>query len=236
MASKDDMQMLSEAQEVYKAVLVTFRECYNLCCYSSDSILSVVLKKDIEQCGVDFRYICEQTTTLAERINSGFIDNSLLFFGNEEAMKSTVFAQEIAGQAAELATGFAAIRDWVKDLAGRCNGCMQKINKEGNVHLENVTKALEDALDDKRKADEEREKAAKLALEKEHTQLGWGIAAWVPVVNFVAIPMYILSRGETAKAVGKKSEAEEGASSTEKKRTKAECVNKKAQVIVCFVI
>ena len=231
-SSKDDVQMLSESPEVYKAVLVTFRECYNLCCYSSDSILSVDLKKDIEQCGVDFRYICEQTATLVERIISGFIDNSLLFFGNEEAMKSKEMAQAIAGQTAELATGFTAIRTWVQNLAGRCNECMQMIKNKRDVHLEDVTKALEDAVEDKRKADKARKTAAKLALEKEDTQLGWGIASWIPVVNFVAIPMYILSRDATAKAVSEKSEAEEAAASTEKKRTKADRDKKKAQVIV----
>eukprot|EP00731_Ephydatia_muelleri_P006256 Em0003g504a len=229
MDSKDDVQILSEAPEVYKAVLVTFRECYNVCCYSSDSILSVHVKKDIEQCGVDFRYICQQTATLAERITSSFIDDSLLFFEDEEVMKSKEMALGIADQAAELAKGFTAIRSWVTNLAGRCNGCIQKISQEKGVHLSNVKKALEGAQQDKRKADMAREAAAKAVQEKEDTQFIFGVASWIPVVNLVALPLYFMARSDTAEAVSEKNKAEETVFTTQTKVTDAECVKQKAQ-------
>lgn len=196
------MEFLSTvaSPEICKRVLSKFRVLY---CYSEDSILSKQTKTSVEQCAVDFRHVCNQTATLAKRISSSWIEDCILFLKDDKAYASSEMVDR-ASQSTEFVKGLAVILDWIRQLAERCHVCLWEIENVKHVRLR---EAKERAI-----AAEANMKIAGLAAEKkarsaEDTQFAWGIASLIPIVNLVAIPVYISCRSDTEKAQEEKSKA-----------------------------
>ena len=233
MANQDDLKLLSTSPDMCKIVLSRFRDCYYTCCCSEDSILSKQTKTSVEQCAVDFRHVCDQTATLAERISSSWIDDCIIFFKNEKANASSEMAGIIASQATEFEKGFTAIRDWIRQLAGRCNGCLEEIGRVKEVSLEEAKERVKVAEENMKKAGLAREEAEKKARSAEDTQYAWGIASWIPIVNLVALPVYLLScRSDTEKAHEEESKATTAVAESNALQSKAKTDEEKIKVCI----
>ena len=213
--NKEGLQILNDSPAYFAGVLLKLRVCYDLCLYAEVKMLKGEVQNKIEQCAVDFRHVCMQTTTLAERVGSGWCRDCILFFGNIEKIGSkdpSKILNRISSQAKDLSRGFQRIGEWVRDLAGRFHECQQLSERDKRILEEQVENALQVCKDAQKKAsDLQKQREAELQASRESAK-GWGIAAMIPIVNIVALPVYIAKEGAVDDASRNQALADEAAS------------------------
>ena len=109
-------------------------------------------------------------------------------------------AKAIAFEATQNSGRFSVIHGWVVSMAGNLHEYYKAVEQETGVVLLEAEKALEEAKSINRAAEIARKEAETKAKEAEGSQYSWGVAAFIPVVNIIALPMYISCRDETDKA------------------------------------
>lgn len=102
------LAILTKSPEKFEAVLYKFRVARDLCVYSDRSVLKASTQHQIEQCSLDFRHACVQTSRLSERVGSVWCAKCILFFGNIGKMKEnpSKFLASISDQAKDFSEGF----------------------------------------------------------------------------------------------------------------------------------
>ena len=231
-ATKQGLDILKESPAFYSGVLCKLRQCHDLCVYSGVPILSREVQSEIEQSSVDFRHVCIQTATLAERVGSNWCATCILFFSNLDKIKGdpSKILDRISKQAGELSEGFKLIAEWVRLLAGRFHDCGKLAGKDKEIYMDKVEKALEENKEAKKKADAERQKALAAVDEARDSATRWGIAAMIPVVNIIALPVAVMRSGNVQDAREDNRRAEEALSAAMKSLKLAESQLDKAKV------
>ena len=231
--NKNGLQILNESPAYFAGVLMKLRVCYDLCLYGEVKMLKGEVQNKIEQCAVDFRHISMQTSTLAERVGSGWCRDCILFFGNLQKIGDkdpSKILNRISSQAKDLSSGFARIGEWVRDLAGRFHECQELSERDKRILEEQVKNALEDCEDAQREAAAlQQQRGKELQKARDGAQL-WGIATNFPVVNIVAIPIHKWKEGEVDEARRNQETADKAASDARRALAKATSDKEKTEV------
>ena len=233
-AGTDEIAVLAGSSNVYHNTLALFRDFHDICCYSKvQSIVSKSTRTGVEQCGVDFRYICNTTASIVERISSGWIANCIIFFEEPEAITKED-ALSISDECAQLTEGFRKIHSYVVGMSERLHDKFEEVKNDNQLCLDEAEKAIEAADLENKLADNARKEAEMEARKAQSSQDGWFIAAWIPVVNIVALPMYLSSCDKTAEAMT----AETGATEKSKiaAQIKHEAVKHQESAKVCACV
>ena len=214
----DEITLFGGSSAVYKDAILKFRDLVDISRYNRGvKIISDLTATNIEQCAVDFRYTCDQTATIVERLANGWMEDTKLFFEDPEAM-TPEDAKAISVEALKFSGYFRTIRDRVAELAGKLHGYFKTIVQEHGVAVEEAEKAFEKARTENKVAEEARDKAAKQAKEAADTQFYLGVSAFIPFLNLVTLPMYLSAQGTTVYAEKHKDDALSKAAISGKKK------------------
>ena len=230
----DEVGLLSASSAVFKDAMTKFRDFHDICRCTDVTEVKVITAETftkIEQCAVDFRYTCNQTATIVERISNGWIEDCIVFFEDLEAI-TPEDAKAIATEATQNSGRFSVIHGWVVSMAGNLHEYYKAVEQETGVVLLEAEKALEEAKSINRAAEIARKEAETKAKEAEGSQYSWGVAAFIPAVNIIALPMYISCRDKTDKATESKRTTLVSVENAVREQSEAEEQQEKIKIIV----
>lgn len=232
--STDEITLFTESFEVYNNTMAYFRDFHDLYHYSG--VKGIVLESTmtaVEQCAVDFRFVCNATATIAEKVSNGWIENCIIFFEEPDAITKED-ALSIASECKIYSEGFRKIHEWVVIIAGRLHDQFQAVKVDNKLQVDEADDALRLARSQNEKAAEARKAAKEAAIKAKRNEELWYFAAWIPVVNFVALPMYALRSEEARKAASKEDQATEHSENAKISGNEAE--KRQQSVKVCDII
>lgn len=231
-ANESTLAILKDTPDYFSNVLCKLRVCHDLCIYSDVGILGSEVEGKIAQCSVDFRHVSIQTAILAERVGSNWCGTCIVFFENIDKITRdpSIVMNRISKQALELSKGFALIAEWIRKLAGRFHDCQKLAGKDKEKYMESVEDAKKHAEEKKQEAEESRKRARKELESRKKSSGIWGICACIPIVNIVALPGYLVSKGDVSDARHSESIALQELETAKKELEKAGNALKKAEV------